>query len=261
LAPPEVFLLTKHEYLILPASVVLGILMITIIHTGKSVLNNSISPHHVAQAWWLVDEHMPYIAFRSLVHRWMVQFSTVESWKTTHPGDDPSKSMRRTHDVWVFYGESCLQINHGWESQEKSQLNLFSSAFLDMYGQFWRFTEVSPNGIPTWYGAIGSHRYLRFSRRWWKESRTSAFQQLIWTWRRVEVGGLEGQIKGPMWSFFYVLVEFMIIHCSHYVLLCVIKMIYTYINDDYDRYIYIYHIYTYDLYIYIYYTYIMTVLI
>jgi hypothetical protein len=185
LAPPEVFLLTKHEYLILPASVVLGILVITIIHTGKSVLNNSISPHHVAQAWWLVDEHMPYIAFRSLVHRWMVQFSTVESWKTTHPGDDPSKSMRRTHDVWVFYGESCLQINHGWESQEKSQLNLFSSAFLDMYGQFWRFTEVSPNGIPTWYGAIGSHRYLRFSRRWWQESIRSAFQQLIWTWRRV----------------------------------------------------------------------------
>jgi hypothetical protein len=58
---------------------------------------------------------------------------------------------------------------------------------------------------------------------------------------------LEGQIKGPMWSFFYVLVEFMIIHCSHYVLLCVIKMIYTYIHDDDDRYIYIYHIYTYDI--------------
>jgi folate-dependent tRNA-U54 methylase TrmFO/GidA len=49
--PSRSFLLTKHEYLILPASVVLGILVITIIHTGKSVLNNSISPHHVAQAW------------------------------------------------------------------------------------------------------------------------------------------------------------------------------------------------------------------
>ena len=138
LAPPEVFLLTKHEYLILPASVVLGILVITIIHTGKSVINNSISPHHVAQAWWLVDEHMPYIAFRSLVHRWMVQFSTVESWKTTHPGDDPSKSMRRTHDVWVFYGESCLQID---ESPKKSHSWIY---FLQHFLIFMRHFSVSP---------------------------------------------------------------------------------------------------------------------
>jgi len=48
---------------------------------------------------------------------------------------------------------------------------------------------------------------------------------------------------------FYVLVEFMIIHCSRYVLLCVIKMIYTYIHgddddDDDDDDIYIYIIYT-----------------
>ena len=54
-------------------------------------------------------------------------------------------------------------------------------------------------------------------------------------------------------AFFNVLVELMIVHCSHYVLLCVIIYIYIYIHDD-DTYIYIYIIiYTHMIYIYIYY--------